>query len=54
MQASPATADRILYMATEAAQRGEDTLLSAFDPLPAAIYVIDADGLIRTSPAPRP
>jgi PAS domain-containing protein len=46
MQASPATADRILHMATEAVQRGEDTLLSALDQLPAAIYVTDPDGLI--------
>jgi PAS domain-containing protein len=46
MQASPATADRILHMATEAVQRGEDTLLTALDQLPAAIYVTDPDGLI--------
>ena len=33
-------------MATEAVQRGEDTLLTALDQLPAAIYVTDPDGLI--------
>src|SRR3979490_1012293 len=46
MQASPVTADRILHMATEAVQKGEDDLLSALDQLPAAIYVTDPDGLI--------
>jgi PAS domain-containing protein len=46
MQASPATADRILHVATEAVQSGEDALLSALDRLPAAIYVTDPDGLI--------
>jgi PAS domain-containing protein len=46
MQASAATAERILHMATEAVRRGEDTLLSALDQLPAAIYVTDADGLV--------
>jgi PAS domain-containing protein len=46
MQASPATADRILHMATEAVQRGEDALVTALDQLPAAIYVTDPDGLI--------
>jgi PAS domain-containing protein len=46
MQASPATADRILHMATEAVQRGEDSLLAALDRLPAAIYVTDSDGVI--------
>ena len=33
-------------MAIEAVQKGEDTLLSALDQLPAAIYVTDPDGLI--------
>jgi PAS domain S-box-containing protein len=46
MQASPETADRILHMATEAVQKGEDSLLAALDQLPAAIYVTDPDGLI--------
>jgi PAS domain S-box-containing protein len=46
MQASPVTADRILHVATEAVQSGADSLLSALDRLPAAIYVSDPDGLI--------
>jgi PAS domain S-box-containing protein len=46
MQASPLTADRILHMATEAVRRGEDSLLSALDQLPAAIYVTDPAGFI--------
>jgi PAS domain-containing protein len=46
MHALPATADRILHLATEAVQKGEDALLSALDQLPAAIYVTDPDGLI--------
>jgi PAS domain-containing protein len=46
MHASPATADRILHVATEAVQSGEDALLSALDQLSAAIYVTDRDGLI--------
>jgi PAS domain-containing protein len=46
MQASPVNEDRILHMATEAVQKGEDALLSALDQLPAAIYVTDPDGLI--------
>src|ERR1700682_6346520 len=46
MHASLATADRILHVATEAVQTGEESLLSALDQLPAAIYVTDPDGLI--------
>ena len=46
MHASPATPDRILHIATEAVQSGEDSLLSALDQLPAAIYVTDPDGVI--------
>lgn len=46
MQQSAATADRILHMAIEAVQTGEDTLPSALDQVPAAIYVTDPDGLI--------
>jgi PAS domain-containing protein len=46
MHASPATADRILHLATEAVQSGEDALRSALDQLPAAIYVTDPNGLI--------
>ena len=46
MHASPATADRILHVATEAVQSGENALLSALDQLSAAIYVTDPDGLI--------
>jgi PAS domain-containing protein len=46
MLASTATADRMLHLATEAVQTGEDALLSALDQLPAAIYVTDPDGLI--------
>src|SRR5258706_3553510 len=46
MQASLATADRMLHMATEAVQSGEDSLLSALDQLPAAIYVTDPHGLV--------
>ncbi len=46
MHALPATTDRILHMATEAVQKGEDDLLSALDQLPAAIYVTDPDGVI--------
>src|SRR6195256_6764968 len=46
MQASPVTADRILDLATEAMQTGEDSLLAALDQLPAAIYVTDPDGVI--------
>jgi PAS domain-containing protein len=46
MQASPATANRVLHIATEAAQSGEESLLAALDRLPAAIYVTDPDGLI--------
>jgi PAS domain S-box-containing protein len=46
MQASPATADQILHMATRAVQTGEDSLLAALDQLPAAIYVTDPDGII--------
>jgi PAS domain-containing protein len=36
----------MLHMATEAVQSGEDSLLSALDQLPAAIYVTDPHGLI--------
>src|ERR1700716_4718307 len=46
MHASPATADRILHVATEAVQSGENALLSALDQLSAAIYVTDPYGLI--------
>jgi PAS domain-containing protein len=46
MQASPVTEDRILHLAIEAVQKGEDSLLSALDQLPAAIYVTDPDGII--------
>ena len=46
MYASTATADRILDLATEAMQTGEDSLLAALDQLPAAIYVTDPDGVI--------
>jgi PAS domain-containing protein len=46
MQASPVTEDRILHLAIEAVQKGEDALRSALDQLPAAIYVTDPDGLI--------
>jgi PAS domain-containing protein len=46
MQTSPVTADRILHIATEAVQKGEDSLLSALDQLPAAIYVTDPDGIV--------
>ncbi|MFL6544922.1 MAG: hypothetical protein ACJ8LM_07020, partial [Candidatus Udaeobacter sp.] len=46
MHASPATADRILHVATEAVRSGENALLSALDQLSAAIYVTDPDGLI--------
>jgi len=42
MQQSAVTAGRILHMAVEAAQTGEDTLPSALDQLPAAIYVTDS------------
>jgi hypothetical protein len=47
MHAFPANTDRILRMATEAVQKGEDALLSALDQLPAAIYVT-----IRTASSP--
>jgi PAS domain S-box-containing protein len=46
MHASLATTDRILHVATEAVQAGEESLLSALDQLPAAIYVTDRDGLV--------
>src|SRR5260370_17444465 len=46
MHASLATADRVVRVATEGVQTGEESLLSALDQLPAAIYVTDPDGLI--------
>jgi PAS domain-containing protein len=36
----------MLHMATEAVQSGEDSLLSALDQLPSAIYVTDPYGLV--------
>ncbi len=46
MQASPATPDQILLLATEAVQNRKGVRLSALDRLSAATYVTDPDGVI--------